>query len=48
LRHSTTIGEGLGKTLRDLQRHIASFVLTFIIINDSKKEQVEDRATKKV
>jgi hypothetical protein len=47
LKHFATIGKGLEKTLRDLQKHTTPFTPAFIVINDSEEEQVNDRTIKK-
>ncbi len=38
LRRYATIGEGLEKTLKDLQNHITPFTHAFIVISDSEEE----------
>jgi hypothetical protein len=48
LKHSTIVGKGFQKTLKDSRTHINSSAPTFIIINDSKEKQVETRAIEKV
>jgi hypothetical protein len=47
LKHFATVRKGLEETLKDLRRHTASFVPTFIIISDYEEEQIEDKAKKK-
>jgi len=48
LKCSTTIGKGLEETLKNLHKHTTPSAPTFLIINDSEEEQVEDKATKEV